>query len=297
MNSADAQSTRPDGEEHRAHLLRIAYRMLGSLSDAEDLVQEALLRYQLAAVTPESVRAYLTTILVRLCLNELVSARVRRDSYLGPWLPTPVRTDDPTSPLAQAERRESLSMAFLVLLEQLSPVERAVFLLREVFDEPYEEIAPIVGKSVQNCRQIFHRAQRAVASGRPRFQAAPEEHRRLFEQFIRAVERGDLAGLTRLLAASVTLWADGGGRVSAATRPVHGAEAVARFVLGVARQRAAGTELQVAELNGSPGLLLSQAGRVTITLTLDVADGQVAGVRFVLNPEKLRALQPPATRP
>src|SRR5690242_10864642 len=216
-------------ERHRPMMFSIAYRMLGSVSEAEDIVQNAYLRYrQMPAGSIASPKAFLSTVVTRLCLNHLQTARAQRESYLGPWLPEPLLTEDDTaSPNSQAEMLESISMAFLVLLERLTPVERAVFLLREVFDYPYPEIAEIVGKEEVSCRQIFSRAKKFIASQHPRFTPSSKHHEQLLHQFLAAVEEGDLDGLTELLASDVTLQTDGGGKVrGAATHSLHGLEPV-----------------------------------------------------------------------
>ena len=211
MGSVDARQF----ESYRPLMFSIAYRMLGSVTEAEDIVQEAYLRYQ--AMPPDQIvshKAFLSTIVTRLCLNQLQSARAQREAYIGPWLPEPVLTgvDERFAPPQHAELHESLALAFLVLLEQLTPVERAVFLLREVFDYDYAEIAAIVGKAEAACRQLFSRAKRHIAAGRPRFTPSPEAHRQIFTQFLRAVEQGELDGLMQLLADDVELWVDGGGK-------------------------------------------------------------------------------------
>src|SRR5919109_932170 len=223
-------------EKYRPLMFSIAYRMLGSVTEAEDILQNAYLRYRERPVgSIASPKAFLSTVVTRLCLNHLQSVRVQRESYLGPWLPEPLLTeDDPESPISQAERLESISMAFLVLLERLTPVERAVFLLREVFDYPYAEIAEIVGKDEVSCRQILSRAKKFIAGNRPRFTPSTEQHQHLLQQFLGAVEEGDLDGLTQLLASDVTLSTDGGGKVrGAATRTLHGPKVVARFMIAV----------------------------------------------------------------
>src|SRR6266568_3827654 len=242
-------------ESYCSYLFAIAYRKLGSAMDAEDMVQETYLRYQ---ATPHdsvtSLKAWLTTILTHLCLNHLQMARSTREQYLGPWLPEPISTAS-SDALANVERRvdayETISLAFLVLLEQLQPVERAVFLLREVFEYDYAEIATFLGKSEVACRQAFSRAKKHLADHRPRFPASPQTHRQLLNGFLQAVRVGEMTTLMNLLAEDVTLWADGGGKVKgAATRPIVGREAVARFSVG-ARQRfvpPAGAHMEIAEV-------------------------------------------------
>jgi RNA polymerase sigma-70 factor, ECF subfamily len=285
-------------EAHRPRLFGIAYRMLGSVAEAEDMVQETFLRYQASALDAiRSPAAFLTTVVTRLCLNQLASARARREAYIGLWLPEPVRSDEAaadagaTSPAHQAELHESISLAFLVLLEQLTPAERAVFLLREVFDYSYVEIATIVEKDEGACRQIFSRAKKRLVSERPRFTATAEQHRRLLGQFIQAVNSGTLTGLMHLLAEDVTLWADGGGKVrGAARRPLHGRVAVARFVLASTRYLPAGVTVEVVEVNGQPAAILRTDKQAVLLIALEIDQIQVRGIRVIGNPEKLRGL-------
>lgn len=290
MGSADAEQF----EAYRPLMFSIAYRMLGSLTEAEDIVQETYLRYQ--ATPPEQVvshKAFLSTIVTRLCLNQLQSAQAQREAYIGPWLPEPVLTgmDERFAPMQRVELHESLALAFLVLLEQLTPVERAVFLLREVFDYEYAEIAAIVGKAEGACRQVFSRAKSHIAAARPRFTPSPETHRQMFEQFLRAVEQGELDGLMQLLSEDVELWVDGGGKArGAATRPLHGRAAVAEFVLASGRHAPAGFRPQVAEVNGEPALILRGDGEVRLVLAIGVDDGRISAIRAIRNPDKLQEL-------
>src|SRR6266540_5730999 len=290
MNAVDATQF----ETYRPLMFSIAYRMLGSATDAEDIVQEAYLRYQ--ATPPDQIvspKAFLSTVVTRLCLNQLRSARAQRESYLGPWLPEPVltSTDEPFAPTQQAELHESLSLAFLVLLEQLTPLERAVFLLREVFDYQYAEIAAIVGKAEAACRQLFSRAKRHIAAGRPRFKPSPEAHRQIFTQFLRAAEQGELDGLMQLLSDDVELWVDGGGKVrGAATRPLHGRAAVAQFVLATARRAPRGFRAEVADVNGEPALIVRAGGEVRLVLSIGVEEGRVCAIWVIRNPDKLHDL-------
>jgi RNA polymerase sigma-70 factor (ECF subfamily) len=281
-------------EAYRPLMLSIAYRMLGSVTEAEDMVQEAYLRYQ---ATPTdaivSHKAFLTTIVTRLCLNQLQSARTQREAYIGPWLPEPVLTgvDERFAPLQQAELHESLALAFLVLLEQLTPVERAVFLLREVFDYDYAAIAAIVGKAEAACRQLFSRAKRRIAAGRPRFKPSPQAHRHIFIQFLRAVEQGELDGLMQLLTDDVELWVDGGGKArGAATRPLHGRTAVAQFMSATARRATPGARAELADVNGEPALIMRAGGEVRLVLSIGVEEGRVCAIRVIRNPDKLRDL-------
>src|ERR687891_1044168 len=278
-------------EELRPLLFSIAYRMVGSASEAEDIVQEAFLRYHRESSSGaeiESPKAWLTTVTTRLAINYMQSARVRRESYFGTWLPEPLITDADEG-ARHAETADSLSMAFLVLLESLGPVERAVFLLREVFDYGYDEIAVIVGKSEENCRQIALRARRQIEGKKPRFEASRKKRDELSRRFFGAVMAGDTEGLIQMLAADVVAYGDGGGKARALPRPVHGRDKVARLFL-----RARGIEvasLRHVEVNGQPGaLLLDQTERPVVVLSLDIVDGLVQTVRAVSNPDKLRHL-------
>jgi RNA polymerase sigma-70 factor (ECF subfamily) len=273
-------------DEHRPLLFSIAYRMLGSIMDAEDVLQEAYLRWQ--RVPEEEVRSpksYLSAIVTRLSIDHLRSAKARREKYVGPWLPEPLPGPEGTD---AATLDESLSMAFLVLLESLSPVERAVFLLREVFDYEYEEIARVVGKSEANCRQISRRARRSVAARRPRFESSPEQEKRLMESFLEACMGGDIEGLLALLSEDVTLWSDGGGKARAALNPISGAQKVARFFSGILRKAPPGLVVRWAQINGRPGLVgYFQDGRPQSVTTFDIAEGRIRAIRLVVNPDKL----------
>jgi RNA polymerase sigma-70 factor, ECF subfamily len=291
----------------RPLMFAIAYRMLGSVSAAEDVVQEAFLRYHRSAgpgAEPvRSPRAYLSAVTTRLCLDELRSARARRESYPGVWLPEPVLTGAaataggpslPPDPVGAAEQADSLSMAFLVLLEQLSPVERAVFLLHDVFSFGYGEVAGIVGKSEANCRQLAARARRHVTEGRPRFEASRRQREELAARFFRAVRDGDLDGLVRLLAADAVVYGDNGGRQPSWPRPITGRDRVARLLAGLGRvSRDLGVDACPTEINGQPGALyLDPEGRIAGLFALDIAAGQVQAVRSIINPDKLRHLGP-----
>lgn len=278
-------------EAYRPLMLSIAYRMLGSMTEAEDIVQEAYLRYRQAA--PEQIwshRAYLSTIVTRLCLNQLQSAHSRRETYIGPWLPEPILTqpDDRLDPARQAERHESISMAFLTLLEELTPAERAVFLLREVFDFDYAEIAQIVGREEAACRQMFSRARKHIAAHRSRFRADPETHRQMLSRFTEAVNGGDMDALMAMLAEDVTLWADGGGKArGAALHPLHGREAVARFIAASTRFADGPPSAALLEVNGEPALVIRDQSGPRAVLTVEVARGRIRQVRVVGNPDKL----------
>ena len=274
----------------RPMVFSIAYRMLGSVMDAEDLVQDAFLRWEEAAETyVRSPRAYLTTIVTRLAINHLRAARTKRETYVGPWLPEPLVTEETPDTV---ELAESLSMAFLVLLERLSPIERAVFLLHEVFDFEYAEIARMVDKTEANCRQLVARAKRRIGAPRARFGADPAGAQRLTERFTAASVAGDLDGLLALLAEDITLWADGGGKTpGAALKPVRGATPVARFVLGImSRFVPAETTVRPAELNGQPGFIAYLAGRPLSALIFDIRDGRIHTIYAIGNPDKLQTL-------
>ena len=255
-----------DFNQHRSLLFGIAYRMLGSVMDAEDMVQETFLRWQKASGQAiDSAKAYLTTVITRLCIDHLRSARVQREQYVGPWLPEPIVTDKSADPIALAELSESLAMAFLVLLERLSPMERAVFLLRQVFDYDYEEIGRIVEKTPTNCRQIARRARQHLALEKSRFQATPQQQEQLTQQFMQASNQGDLQGLLDLLADDITLWSDGGGKAIAALKPLHGAQKVARFLRAIQRRAnklGAVPQVELVQVNGQAGLVYSVAGVV-----------------------------------
>jgi RNA polymerase sigma-70 factor, ECF subfamily len=283
--------------ELRPLLFSIAYRMLGSATDAEDIVQEAYLRFHretAAGTAIESPKSYLSAVTTRLCIDHLRSARVRRESYVGTWLPEPLLTDDDLDAERHAETADSLSMGFLVLLESLTPVERAVFLLREVFEYGYDQIASIVGKTEENCRQIAVRARRQVQAGRPRFEASKAQREELGRRFFRAAAEGDLEGLEGMLAADVVAYADGGGKGLAFPKPVHGRDKVARLLHGAAGQgrRLGVVAMRLAEINGQPGALFLDADDVAVAaVSLDIADGQVQTVHAVSNPEKLAHLR------
>jgi RNA polymerase sigma-70 factor (ECF subfamily) len=294
MNARRALRTqrKPVYEDLRPLLLSIAYRMVGSASEAEDIVQEAFLRFHRETskgTEIESPKAWLSTVTTRLAINHVQSARVRREEYFGTWLPEPVLTDTESDIARHAETADSLSLAFLVLLESLGPVERAVFLLREVFGYEYDEIATIVGRSEDNCRQIAVRARRQVEAKKPRFEASRQKREELSRRFFDAILDGDTEGLIDLLSADVVAYADGGGKVRAFPRPVYGRERVARLFVR-ARGLAVSTIRHV-EVNGQPGALLLDAnGRHLAVVSLDIVDDQIQTVRAIANPDKLRHL-------
>jgi len=270
-------------ESLRPLAFSIAYRMLGSVSEAEDVVQESLLRLH-RAEDVEHPKAFVATVVTRLSIDELRSARVRRETYVGPWLPEPVLTDSRPDD-------ESVSMALLVTLEALTPVERAVFLLHDVFDYGYDEIAEIVGKTRENCRQLAVRARRHVEARRPRFEPSREQREALAARFFEAIRDGDLDGLVELLAEDAVATGDGGGKAAARRTPLHGGEKIARFMLGLMRLAERDHyEFDFCEVNGRPGALIRQDGRVVSALSLEIADGKVTEFLSVANPDKLRHL-------
>jgi RNA polymerase sigma-70 factor (TIGR02957 family) len=289
-------------DELRPSAFAIAYRMLGSVSEAEDVVQEGFLRLHRAregGERIESPRAYLSTVVSRLALDQLRSARVQRETYVGEWLPEPLVASADDDPARKAEMADSLSLAFLVLLESLSPEQRAAFLLHEVFDEPYDRIAEIIGTSTQNARQLATRARRHVEERRPRFESSREQRDELATRFFAAAEEGDLDGLEELLAHDVVLRGDGGGKAPALKRALHGRARVARtLVAGLRALARMGLIVRREEVNGQPGaLFLDREGRLIGVLTLDVAEGKIQGVSSVVNPDKLRHLGPLADIP
>lgn len=282
-------------ETYRSYLFSIAYRMLGGVMDAEDMVQETYLRYQ--AVSHEtiiSLKAYLTTILTRLCIDQLHLAYKQRETYLGPWLPEPIITANTNTPNVEegTAMRESLSLAFLIMLEQLQPMERAVFLLREVFDYDYVDIATFVGRKEAACRQLFSRAKKHLADRQSHYSASPETHRRLLASFLQVVQAGDTTALMDLLAEDVTLWADGGGKVpGAAIHPVIGRAAVAQFSVGANKRFLPPVyRVELSEVNHQPAVIIRARDRALLVLTIEVEAGRVKTLRFMANPDKLAHL-------
>jgi RNA polymerase sigma-70 factor (ECF subfamily) len=284
---------------HRGLLFSVAYRMLGSVVDAEDMLQETFIRWQQAPKEEiRSPRAYLVTIITRLCINQLQSARVRREEYVGEWLPEPLVTDPASDPLGIVKVDESLSMAFLFLLERLTPMERAVFLLREVFEYEYAEIASVLGQTEANCRQILRRARQHVGDLRRRFDASAQEHSDLLVRFLKASRSGDLQGLVDLLAGDVVLHTDGGGKAIALPKEVHGADTVARTILQRMANNVPKEALgRLAKINGEPGFVGYVNGKPFSAMTLDVRDGRIQGIYIVTNPEKLARLPNLPTAP
>ena len=278
----------------RPLLFSIAYRMLGSASDAEDVLQDAWLRYR--GVDPSTIRtpkALATTIVTRLCLDRLKSAQRTREEYVGPWLPEPVLTSEVEGPDTMLQRAESVTLAFLVLLEKLSPEERAVFLLKDIFEYEHAEIADILGTTVDNSRQLLHRAKARLAQGRPRLTGTIESRRAIAERFARAFSSGDGVELTALLARDVGMWSDGGGKASAARRPLIGHDEVLNFLLGLHRTAQASrvtrdVSLRIEDVNSEPALVVRVGPRLESIFVFSIDDDDtVSGIRVVRNPDKL----------
>lgn len=278
--------------EHRPLLFGIAYRMLGSVADAEDVVQEAYLRWQRADRSGvESPRAFLSSIVTRLSIDQLRSARVKREVYVGQWLPEPFVGGE-SDARSKLELAESLSTAFLMLLETLSPPERAAFLLREVFDYDYAAIAGMLDKTEANCRQMVKRARDRLAAGHRRFEAEPAQYEQLAERFMLALQQGDLDTLVASLTEDAALYSDHGGKVAAAKRTILTGDKVARFLIGVTSRFAPDdTRTEIRTINGRPGIVVYTGERVDSVFTFDLRDGRIANIYVVRNPEKLRRLQ------
>jgi len=278
-------------DAYRPLLFAIAYRMVGGVMDAEDIVQDAYLRWQRRDETDvQAPRAYLSAIVTRLSIDHLRAAHTQRETYTGTWLPEPIVTERGPDMEDTAMLHESLSMAFLVLLESLTPDERAIFLLHDVFAYDFHEIAAIVGKSEANCRQIARRARQQIQDRRPRFDPSPERQQQLTQQFITACTNGDLSGLLATLAHDVTFWADGGGKARAPLRPITGADRVATFILGILRNVPDTIEVRSATVNGQPGFLFLLEGAVYAVLAFDIVDGRIQAIHAVANPDKLRTI-------
>ncbi len=275
-------------EQNRPGLSRLAYRMLGTLNDAEDVVQEAYIRWRREGrENVQSPRAYLYSVVTNLCINQRRLLDARKENYIGPWLPEPIVESGLRDPSAKAETAESVSLAFLVVLESLSPVERAAYLLRRVFDYEYDEIATILEKSEPNCRQLVSRAEERIRARRPRFDPQPGEAERITGAFLEAVSTGDLHGLVDLLATDAVLYSDGGGKVPAALAPIEGADRIARFFIGLRKKAPPGLEIRPVRVNGQPGLVTLLNGELVHVLTLDVYDGRIAVCYIIRNPDKL----------
>ena len=295
----DAAPTRHEVyDDLRPMLLAVAYQMLGSVGDAEDIVQEAFIRFHRETESGraiESPRAWLSTVTTRLAINHLRSARVRREQYVGTWLPEPLLTDRAPDAAAHAETADELSMAFLVLLERLSPVERAVFLLHDVFAYEYDEIAVIVGKSEDNCRQIAHRARGHIDARRPRFEASRQRRQELARRFFEAAGAGDQQGLIAMLAEDAVAYSDGGGAKRTFLNPIYGRDKVALLMANVRGwvEGLGAVTARATEVNGQPGVLYVDVdGRAVVVISLDIAEGSVQAIRTVTNPEKLLHLNP-----
>jgi RNA polymerase sigma-70 factor (ECF subfamily) len=282
-------------EHYRVLLFSIAYRMTGSASDAEDLVQETYLRYQMSTDQEiVSLKAYLSTIITRLSLDYLKSARVAREQYFGVWLPEPILTshnDNVAEVDASLEQQEELSLAFLRLLESLSPPERAVFLLHEIFHYPFTEIGAMLEKSTANCRQIFHRAKQALQDGRTRFEPEPQRQRQLVLGFLSASQVGNMEALTSLLAQDAVSWADSGGKAQSNLKPIYGQQAVARFWLSVTRKSPRPLTTTLANINGGPAILYWDEGQLAAVITMTLSEAGIQEIYALLNPEKLAYLQ------
>jgi RNA polymerase sigma-70 factor, ECF subfamily len=283
-------------EELRSLLFAIAYRILGSVSEAEDAVQETWLRYEASPTQPTSTKAFLSAVVTRISIDVLRSARVRRETYVGQWLPEPLLTDPYEDPERSAELADSLSMAALLLLERLSPLERAVFVLREVFGFGFAEVASAVGRSEAACRQLAVRARRHMDEGRPRFEANRREREELAARFFDVLREGDVEGLRELLAADVQLIGDGGGKAPQWARAIAGAENVARMLAAIVSAFARiGGVVEPHEMNGQPGAIFrDRDNKVLNTWTLDVLDGRIQTIRSVINPDKLGHVGPVA---
>jgi RNA polymerase sigma-70 factor, ECF subfamily len=281
-------------EEHRRLLFSIAYRMLGSVADAEDVLQEAYLRWQRASAHEiRSPRSFLVTIVSRLCINQLESAHARRETYVGEWLPEPLVTDPGSSAATLVQVDESVSMALMLLLERLTPAERAVFLLHEVFDYRHAEIAEALAVTESNSRQLLRRAQQHVQLSRPRFRAPTGKHLDLLERFSQAARRGDMDHLISLLSSDVVMHTDGGGRASALMLPIYGPEKVAQAAMhGLRRLLSLNVTQRLVEINGRPGVVSYQDGRAQSVFTLEASEDRIQTIFIVTNPEKLSRLPP-----
>ncbi|MGB7894250.1 MAG: RNA polymerase sigma-70 factor [Microcoleus sp.] len=284
-------SSLDDFNDHRPLLFSIAYRMLGTVTDAEDMVQETFLRWQqTASETVRSAKTYLATIITRLCIDHLRSARVQREQYVGTWLPEPMLTQQSENSTDLMELADSLSIAFLTVMERLSPIERAVFLLRDVFEYDYDEIGQMIGKSPTNCRQILRRAKQHLADQRPRFPVSRPQQKQITAQFLDASTKGDLQDLLLLLAKDVKFCSDGGGKVVSVLKPIHGAVKVARMLLAIRRKWLLNSVSHLADINGQPGMIQYLDGHIHSVMTFEIVDGCIQSIYSVRNPEKLERL-------
>jgi RNA polymerase sigma-70 factor (TIGR02957 family) len=284
-------------QTERPLLFSIAYRMLGSASDAEDVLQDAWVRYRSVDQSAiRSTKAFMTTVVTRLCLDRLKSAQKTREEYIGPWLPEPVLTSELETPESMLQRAESVTLAFLVLLEQLSPEERAVFLLKDIFDYEHSEIADILGTTTENSRQLLHRAKSRLAKGRPRLTGTAQARRAVAERFAQAFSSGDADELTSLLTIDVGMWSDGGGKATAARRPVLGRERVLNFLVGLHRTAETrgllrDASLTIEDVNSEPALVLRLRGHLESIFVLSIDAGVISGIRVVRNPDKLAHIE------
>jgi len=281
-------------EDHRGKLFAIAYRMVGSAMDAEDIVQDAWLRYQKLTTPLDNPSAFLRKIVTNLSLDYLKSAKVQREQYIGEWLPEPIATDT-ASPADALTKADNISVAFLVVLETLSPLERAVFILREAFDYDYKEISDILDKSESACRKIYSRAKKHIHDNRPRFDATPEDHTRLVNHFINAIQEGDITEIANVLAEDVTLVSDGGGKVAAAINPLHGRDTILKFLFGIhkrATDMGIAYHMEAVMLNGEQGMIsrITATGEIFLAATFEVHQEQIVTMRFIRNPDKLAML-------
>jgi RNA polymerase sigma-70 factor (ECF subfamily) len=280
--------------QYRSLMFAIAYRMLGSAADAEDMVQEAWIRWQSTQTSVQSPKAFLSSLITRLCIDQLRLARVQREKYVGIWLPEPLITETIHQNEDSAELAESLSFAFLTLLECLSPSERAVFLLREVFDYDYSEIARTVGKSIPNCRQIVRRARQHLVLRRPSMSPSFKQKEKVVEQFLTSWNQGDLHQLIALMAEDITFWSDGGGQVTAAHYPLQGRQKVARFLIAIRRSRLIPTlNPQIVQINDQPGILNTVERNLQSTFSFEFSGQMIKSIFAVVNPDKLRGARSP----
>lgn len=282
-------------EPHRAKLFAIAYRMLGTRADADDLVHECFLRWLTAHASERAERidnegAWLSTVMVRLCLDHQKSARVRREQYVGPWLPEPLPTSDEDDPSEKTALAESVSTAFLLMLESLSPVERAVLLLHDVFEYEHDEVAAMLDRSVESCRQSLHRARTRLEQRKPRFAPSKAEHMAVLQAFLQAISTGDVDGLVATFSADAQVLSDSDGKATAALKPVFGPDRCARLLVGLAKKGGADATLRLCELNGWPAIVLEHEGRVQSTFSIETDGTRVFAVHIVRNPEKLARL-------